>query len=146
MLLGKEPVSLREGTTLRRSSKISLPGLRLKRGSQRTLQQQLHEHLRRAILEGKLPVGSVMPPTRALAKTLRISRNTVLGAYDLLSAEGLLTSLAGSCTRVSASKATVVTLPQRKAFDLWAALRAARYPATASDFSDPDGNPLYAHR
>src|SRR5262245_6301515 len=51
------------------------------------LHRQLYAQLRRAILEGRLAAGSRMPSTRALAAQLRLSRNTVSGAYDQLLAE-----------------------------------------------------------
>lgn len=50
----------------------------------------LHRTLRAAILDGRLAGGFRMPATRTLASQLRISRNTVSAAYDLLVAEGYL--------------------------------------------------------
>ena len=50
----------------------------------------LHRALRAAILDGRLVTGYVMPSTRRLAAELRVSRNTVAAAYDLLLAEGYL--------------------------------------------------------
>ena len=50
----------------------------------------LHRTLRAAILDGRLAGGFRMPATRTLANELRISRNTVSAAYDLLVAEGYL--------------------------------------------------------
>lgn len=50
----------------------------------------LHRALRAAILDGRLVTGYAMPSTRSLAAELRISRNTVSAAYDLLMAEGYL--------------------------------------------------------
>jgi len=120
--------------------------LELGRESNRTLRQQIYDALRRAILDGKLPAGSAVPSTRALAASLRVSRNTILWAYEALLADGLLVTRKGSGTKVRVPETTHRPFPERQAFDLWAALRAAHYPATAQAFADPDGNPLYIHR
>jgi GntR family transcriptional regulator / MocR family aminotransferase len=65
------------------------------------LYEQLARALKRAILEGKLPAGGRLPATRSLAQTLGISRNTVIGAYELLSVEQLTTTRGGSGSWVS---------------------------------------------
>ncbi|MEJ5221486.1 MAG: GntR family transcriptional regulator [Tepidiforma sp.] len=77
---------------------------------------RLAEGLRRAILEGRFQPGERLPATRALARTLGIARNTVLEAYDQLTAEGYLAARRGSGTFVAPE------LPER-------AFRARR-PAT----------------
>jgi GntR family transcriptional regulator/MocR family aminotransferase len=53
-----------------------------------SMQRQLHERLKRAILDGSLAPGSRLPGSRALAEALSISRNTVTAAYEHLAAEG----------------------------------------------------------
>ncbi|CAM4029092.1 Histidinol-phosphate aminotransferase [Bordetella tumbae] len=53
-----------------------------------TLQRQLLRRLKASILDGRLPAGSRLPASRALAEQLGISRNTVLLAYSQLTAEG----------------------------------------------------------
>lgn len=58
--------------------------------SSRSLQQQIADQIRELILAGKLVSGSALPASRALASDLRISRNTVIGAYQRLSEEGFL--------------------------------------------------------
>jgi len=50
---------------------------------------QLARALKRAILGGQMRPGSKLPSTRSLAEDLRLSRNTVLRAYDQLRVEGL---------------------------------------------------------
>ncbi len=65
------------------------------------LYQKLYESLRRAILEGRLAPGSRLPSTRALAAELRVSRNTVLVAYEHLLAEGYAVGRVGSGTYVA---------------------------------------------
>ncbi|WAI82200.1 MULTISPECIES: PLP-dependent aminotransferase family protein [Achromobacter] len=51
-------------------------------------QRQLIQRLKQAILAGQLPAGGKLPSSRALSEDLAISRNTVLIAYEQLTAEG----------------------------------------------------------
>ncbi len=60
------------------------------------LYRQLYEAVRRAVLEGKLPPGTRLPPSRTLAEELGCSRNTVVTAYDQLLAEGYLEGRVGA--------------------------------------------------
>ena len=53
-----------------------------------SMQRQLHDRLKRAILDGSLAPGSRLPGSRALAESLEISRNTVTATYEHLAAEG----------------------------------------------------------
>jgi GntR family transcriptional regulator / MocR family aminotransferase len=53
-------------------------------------QRQLHECLRAAIRSGTLGGGARLPASRTLAHDLRVSRNTVLYAYDQLATEGFV--------------------------------------------------------
>tara|TARA_R110000751_G_scaffold131275_2_gene233553 strand:+ start:30399 stop:31934 length:1536 start_codon:yes stop_codon:yes gene_type:complete len=55
-----------------------------------TLQTQIREMLVSAMLSGQLPVGSPIPSTRAMAKRLKVSRNTVMLAYQALASDGYL--------------------------------------------------------
>jgi GntR family transcriptional regulator/MocR family aminotransferase len=75
---------------------ISVPS----RGS-RSRVRSLHSQLRDAIVEGRLQAGLLMPPTRALAASLGISRNSVIAAYERLLAEGYLTARQGAGTYVA---------------------------------------------
>lgn len=68
---------------------------------QGALYEQLARALKRAILDGRFPAGGAMPASRELARRLGLSRNTVLGAYELLSAEQLVVARGGSGTRVA---------------------------------------------
>ena len=67
-----------------------------------TLQQQVYEGLRRAILECRLGPRARLPSTRSLARELGVSRNTVLAAYEQLLAEGYVVGRVGSGTYVAA--------------------------------------------
>lgn len=66
------------------------------------LTKALHRQLRAAILERRLPAGFGLPSTRRLAGVLGLGRNTVVAAYDLLVAEGLVSTRAGTRPRVIA--------------------------------------------
>lgn len=61
----------------------------------------LERALRAAIRTGRLAPGAPVPSTRALAGHLGLSRGTVTAAYDQLTAEGYLTTVPGSGTRVA---------------------------------------------
>jgi DNA-binding transcriptional regulator YhcF (GntR family) len=139
-----------------------MPALRIKPQSNCPLYRQVYNQLRQAILGHKLPAGARLPSTRALARALGVSRNTVLNAYEALVADALLAARQGSCTHVSmpadkirslatpmrrpSDKVRPLATPMRRPFDLWAALREARFPITSVCLRDPDGNPLYLHR
>ena len=56
---------------------------------------EIYRQLRRAILDGRLPPGGRLPPTRELARRLNVSRTTVTVAYDRLTGEGFITSRVG---------------------------------------------------
>jgi DNA-binding transcriptional MocR family regulator len=64
------------------------------------LYRQLADALKQAIDRGEIPLGTVLPPERALARSLAISRATVVASYDRLKAEGWLESRQGSGTWV----------------------------------------------
>jgi GntR family transcriptional regulator / MocR family aminotransferase len=66
------------------------------------LHRQLYDELRRAILTGRLLPSQRIPSTRALAKSLGISRATVTLSYEQLLSEGYLETLSGSGTFVCA--------------------------------------------
>ncbi len=88
-----------------RSKEWANPGLDLllELGASRAhgLRTRLEECLRDAIRSGRLVRGTRLPPTRALALDLGISRGTVLQAYSQLVAEGWLSGRRGSGTIVA---------------------------------------------
>lgn len=65
------------------------------------LYQQLYESLRDAILSGRLKGGMRLPPTRTLAAELDVSRNTVVNAFDQLTAEGYIEAKVGAGSYVA---------------------------------------------
>jgi DNA-binding transcriptional MocR family regulator len=64
------------------------------------LYRELADGLKRAIDRGEVPLGTVLPPERTLARSLAVSRATVVAAYDRLKGEGWLESRRGSGTWV----------------------------------------------
>ncbi|MEM9925491.1 MAG: PLP-dependent aminotransferase family protein [Cyanobacteria bacterium P01_D01_bin.50] len=72
----------------------------LDNNSSKPLHQQLYEQLRQAILSGRLTPGERIPSTRALSKSLSISRFTVTTSYEKLLSEGYLETIIGSGTFV----------------------------------------------
>jgi GntR family transcriptional regulator / MocR family aminotransferase len=65
------------------------------------LHMRLAAAIRASIRDGRLPVGAALPPSRALAADLGVSRWTVTEAYGQLITEGYLAGTTGSATRVS---------------------------------------------
>lgn len=69
---------------------MSLP-IPLVRSAEHTLQEQIYQFIRDQILGGVYKAGQQLPSTRDLAVALKVSRNTVVLAYDWLANEGYLT-------------------------------------------------------
>src|SRR5580698_10432231 len=66
------------------------------------LYRWLYDALRKAILAGRLQPGSRLPATRDLAAAYRLSRATIVAAFDQLKSESYVEGRAGSGTYVSA--------------------------------------------
>ena len=85
-----------------RPSTAPLLGLSLDKGPQSApLYRQLYEQVRDAVLDGRLEPGHRLPATRVLAAELSCSRNTIVGAFEQLLAEGYLEGQVGAGTFVS---------------------------------------------
>ncbi|RZA36792.1 MAG: PLP-dependent aminotransferase family protein [Lysobacteraceae bacterium] len=67
----------------------------LDRAAATPLFRQLYARLKDAILHGRLAPGTRLPATRELARQLKVSRQTVLAAYEQLAAEGYLRGAVG---------------------------------------------------
>jgi GntR family transcriptional regulator/MocR family aminotransferase len=92
--------------------------------------QALHQQLRAAILDGRLPAGSALPSTRQASAGLGLGRNTVVNAYDLLMAEGYVLQRPGTRAVVA---------------ELASARRSARPDAPDAPRRErPPVNPLWA--
>jgi DNA-binding GntR family transcriptional regulator len=117
---------------------LLIPDIYLDRSHRMPLQHQLHSQIAAAIRSGGLPAGSRLPSSRVLARLLRISRNTVVAAYDDLIADGLLHAKPGSGLRVTAGHP-----PRPGLTNLRRSIRSAHYPTRTVPFQDSDGTPLY---
>ncbi len=62
----------------------------LRREANTSIQAQIREMLVDAILNGQMPIGDPLPSCRKMAKTLKVSRNTVVLAYQGLVDDGYL--------------------------------------------------------
>jgi GntR family transcriptional regulator / MocR family aminotransferase len=79
------------------------PSIFAENGESSPLYRRLYEWIRSAILTGELRAGQKIPSTRYLASELKVSRITVLYAFQQLSAEGYIDSSPGSGTYVAKS-------------------------------------------
>ena len=70
----------------------------------RTLVHALHGQLKAAIRAGRLAPGVRLPATRALARHLGVSRNSVVAAYELLAVEGHVEARGGSTTSAGTAR------------------------------------------
>lgn len=61
---------------------------------------RIYQQVRAAVLDGRLRPNDRLPPTRELAVSLGVARNTVAVAYERLTAEGFLTARVGAGTFV----------------------------------------------
>lgn len=66
-----------------------------------SIKRQLYQAIREQILTGTMKAGEALPSTRELAARLKLSRNTVNEAYDMLITEGFVRSHRGAPTRVA---------------------------------------------
>ena len=73
----------------------------LDRQARAPLRVQLEEQLRSAVRSGRLESGMALPSTRALARTLGVTRGLVVECYTQLQAEGYLTARPGGGTAVA---------------------------------------------
>jgi GntR family transcriptional regulator / MocR family aminotransferase len=109
----------------------------------RPLRWRLHQGLKAAILAGQLGPGARLPSSRALAQSLRVSRSTVVEAFDQLVAEGLLEQRRGSGTYVSKRLAALPAagLARRRGTATARRRRAQRAPEPAAVPTDWPGGP-----
>jgi len=118
-------------------TKIQLKGqFTLDRHGDEPLTLQIVHQLQEAIEAGRIARGTRLPSTRALAHTLGVSRNTVIAAYEELSARGFVRSRRGAGIYAYAP----AVVPR---FNMKAVMHAAQFPSRTISLRDQDGNPLY---
>jgi GntR family transcriptional regulator/MocR family aminotransferase len=86
---------------VKRAGGALLLGVRIDHQSSRPLGTQLYVILRDLILSGGFGARDRLPATRTLAAQLKLSRTTVIEAYERLTSEGLIESRVGAGTFVS---------------------------------------------
>ena len=64
--------------------------IELRADSKKCLYEQIYDHIKREIRDGKLLAGERLPSTRSLAEYLQVARSTVEYAYDQLLSEGYI--------------------------------------------------------
>ena len=117
---------------------LFLPAIQLDRRSSAPLYHQLSTQLAAAIArDGR--AGEPLPSTRLLARMLRLSRNTVVTAYETLVAGGVIEGRIGS-RMVIVDRRAPAAAPR---FDPQRVMRDAMYPARTVTVEDPDGASLY---
>ena len=79
--------------------------------------EQVISQIKSEIISGSLPEGQILPSVRALAADLKISALTVKKAYDLLEAEGFVTTVHGKGTFVNAADLQLAYEARRKAVE-----------------------------
>lgn len=112
----------------------AMPEIVLNRRPGVALCRQIHDQIAEGIRSGRVGSG-LLPSTRMLARLLRVSRNTVLAAYEELAAEGLITGKQGAGMRVAGPAGLGMPRSRR-------VIREARYPERTAALEDCDGNPL----
>jgi DNA-binding GntR family transcriptional regulator len=132
----------------KRARSLPIPDIALEKGSGVSLCSQLYTALRNEIINGRLVAGQRLPSTRILAKHLSASRNTVLEAFERLTAEGYLIGRIGSGTRVARPQPQTYlsALPRSvpiKTKSFRQSVRESFYPASTACLEDSDGNTIY---
>jgi DNA-binding transcriptional regulator YhcF (GntR family) len=124
---------------LSRQREFHLPSVVLDREAPEALHRQIARQIADSIRDEVLEADFRLPSTRLMARVLRVSRNTVVAAYEVLVAAGLIRALPGAGMRVNAA-APLSGIPVGAARRL---LDEAHFPANAVRIEDLDGNPLY---
>src|SRR3954447_22748769 len=86
--------------------------IHIQRGEHASLQTQIREALVAAILDGQLAREEPIPSTRKMAKSLGVSRNTVVLAYQGLLDDGCLVARERSGYYVAEKALEAVVIPK----------------------------------
>ncbi len=85
---------------------MRIPGLEINLDSDIPVYRQIADGIRDGLADGRLEHGRRLPPTRDLARQLKVNRNTVVAAYELLASDGVVRSYTGRGTFLAAATAT----------------------------------------
>src|SRR5438270_13575426 len=80
--------------------------IRIDRRLRESLQMQLYQQIRLRIISGALSAGARLPSTRDLTGQLRVSRNTIVYAFDRLVAKGYREGRRRSSIRIAERQLT----------------------------------------
>ena len=80
---------------------IIIAGIALNNNGDTPLYRQVYQQFRAAILDGRFTPGQQLPPSRDLARYLKISRTTVTLAFEHLMLEGYIRGKQGSGTFIN---------------------------------------------
>jgi DNA-binding transcriptional MocR family regulator len=86
---------------------------------------QIEKHIKESITRGLLQKGSKLPSTREVSEILKISRSTVVTAYENLESEGVIESIKGKGTFVN-----TITKVKEEDFDIKWDSRINKYADT----------------
>jgi len=89
---------------------VPIPGLTIDVHSEVPVYRQIADGILAAVADGRLAPGDRLPPTRELALGLKVNRNTVVSAYDLLAA--------GNHTHGRTGRGTFITEPSTAGQDV----------------------------
>jgi DNA-binding transcriptional regulator YhcF (GntR family) len=123
------------------SMEVYVPAIAIGKKSKSPLHVQIQRQIAEEIRSGAIQGAMRLPSTRVLAAMLGVSRNTVLTAYENLSADGLIDSCRGVGMRVNGRAAPPTTMLS----GLRQAIRASNYPEKILMIADPDGNAFYVN-
>lgn len=119
--------------------RLFLPPVMLDRASPVPLHRQIHHQIARSIRESAIDREARLPSTRVMAKLLRVSRNSVLAAYEELAADDLIRGERGAGMRIT----NAAPVRETTSLGLRLVIQDAGYPARILQLADPDGNPFY---
>src|SRR5437016_2480697 len=83
----------------------------------KNLSREIYRQLRRAIIDGRVRPGELLPPSRELALSLSVARTTVVVAYERLAGEGFVTSRIGAGTVVNQQGSAALRKPKSRRSD-----------------------------
>ena len=115
----------------------SLPELHVDKASGVPLFRQLYGAIKDAILAGQVRPGAQLPPSRTLATTLGVSRQTVVNAYAQLLAEGYFTCTVGKGSFVSERLPVRVERGRKRESQTAAVPEPPRLSERAREFAEP---------
>ena len=79
--------------------------------------RQIIDHVKQAVVSGRLEPGDQLPTVRQLAVDLSINPNTVARAYQMLEMEGVVTTQIGTGTFIAEKEIELSEVERRRKLD-----------------------------